>query len=48
MARVTVNTPYFIGDTEALCVKESLYDLVIGNVPGAREPFIDPTMSGRW
>ena len=39
VARVTVNTPYLVGDTEALCVNESLYDLVIGNVPGAREPF---------
>ena len=39
VARVTVNTPYLVGDVDALCVNESLYDLVIGNVPGAREPF---------
>ena len=39
VARVTVNIAYLVGDTEALCVDESQYDLVIGNVPGAREPF---------
>ena len=39
VARVTVDTPYLVGDVDALCVNESLYDLVIGNVPGAREPF---------
>ena len=39
VARVTVDTPYLVGDVDALCVNESLYDLVIGNVPGAQEPF---------
>ena len=39
VARVTISTPYLVGDTEALCVNESLYDLVVGNVQGVREPF---------
>ena len=39
VACVTVNTPYLVGDTEAFCVNESLYNLVIGNVPEAQEPF---------
>ena len=47
VARVTVNTPYLVGDVDALCVNEPLYDLVIGNVPGL-EDCLDPIMSGRW
>ena len=37
-ARVDVDTPYFKGTVEALCMKNSIYDLVIGNIPGARNP----------
>ena len=28
-----------VGDVEALCVDEALYELVIRNMPGAREPY---------
>ena len=33
-----VNTPYFIGEVEALAMENPPYDLVIGNIPNAREP----------
>ena len=44
IARITVDTPYLKGQVEAQCLSDAIYDLIIGNVPGARpadEP--DPT-----
>ena len=44
IARVMVVTPYLKGLVEAQCLPDAIYDLIIGNVPGARpahEP--DPT-----
>ena len=38
VAKIHVDTPYLIGEVEALCADDSLYDLIIGNVDGAREP----------
>ena len=38
IARVKVDTPFFVGTVEALCLKDPLFDLIIGNVPGARGP----------
>ena len=38
MARVKVDTPFYVGEVEALCLKDPLFDLIIGNVPEAREP----------
>ena len=39
VAKINVSTPHLCGEVEALCFKEALYDLVIGNVPKAREPY---------
>ena len=33
-----VDTPYFIGEVEALAMENPPYGLVIGNIPKAREP----------
>ncbi|KAK7091989.1 hypothetical protein V1264_009601 [Littorina saxatilis] len=33
-----IDTPYFTGEVEAVCLKEPLYDLLIGNIGGARRP----------
>ncbi|XP_073242186.1 uncharacterized protein [Porites lutea] len=44
IARITVDTPYLKGQVEAQCLPDAIYDLIIGNIPGARpadEP--DPT-----
>ena len=44
IARITVDTPYLKGQVEAQCLPDAIYDLIIGNVLGARpadEP--DPT-----
>ncbi|XP_042144369.1 uncharacterized protein LOC120836664 [Ixodes scapularis] len=37
-AHIHVKTPYFDGGLKALCMDGPLYDLVLGNIPGAREP----------
>ena len=36
MARVEVDTLFYVGTVEALRLKEPLFDLIISNVPGAR------------
>jgi hypothetical protein len=38
LAEITVDTPYLRGQVEEQCLPETIYDLVIGNVPGARAP----------
>ena len=42
-ARIHFKTPYLSGDVEALCFTEAICDLVVGSVPGARNPD-DPDM----
>ena len=36
MAKVEVDTPFYVGAVEALCLQNPLFDLIIRNVPGAR------------
>ena len=36
IAKVEVDTPFYVGTVEALCLQDPLFDLIIGNVPGAR------------
>ena len=38
IARIDIDTPYYAGVVEALCLLDPLFDLIIGNVPGARRP----------
>lgn len=38
VAKVTLDSPFFIGEVEALCVDNPIYDVVLGNIPGARGP----------
>jgi len=44
VAEIYVETPFFTGITTAVCMKNPLYDLVIGNVPGAQDVSISPTV----
>ena len=37
IARVYVDTPYLKGHVEAQCLSDRIYDLIIGNVPNARD-----------
>ena len=36
-AKVSLDTPYFKGDTIALCIENPLVDVIIDNIPGARD-----------
>ena len=38
IARIEVDTPFYTGTFEAICMKDPLFDLIIGNVPEARKP----------
>ena len=38
MARVHVDTPYFVGEVEAMCMDKPIYPLVLGNIEGIRDP----------
>ena len=38
VAEIEVDSPYFQGRVEAVCMPGSLCDVLIGNVEGAREP----------
>ena len=35
---LAIDCPFFIGKTEALCMDDTLYDLVIGNIDGSKLP----------
>ena len=37
-ADIVIDTPYLKGRVKALCLPSMLYDLVIGNVNGPRDP----------
>ena len=36
IVEIKVDTPYYTGVTQAICLRDPLFDLVIGNIPGAR------------
>ena len=47
IAKIDIDTPYLKGQVEAQCLPDAVYDLIIGNVPGARaadDP--DPSWQG--
>ena len=35
---VNIDTPYYTGRMEALCLQDPLFDLIVGNIEGARGP----------
>src|SRR5678815_5695777 len=37
-ARIWIRTPFYTGYVEALCLNDALYDLTLGNIPGALGP----------
>ena len=47
IAKIDVDTPYLKGQVKAQCLPDAVYDLIVGNVPGARaadDP--DPSWQG--
>ena len=39
VARIRIDSPYFCGETDALCMVNPVYDVIIGNIQGARSSF---------
>ena len=37
IVKIEVDTPFYTETVEAMCMKNPLFDLIIGNVPGARK-----------
>ncbi|XP_064649953.1 uncharacterized protein LOC135501648 [Lineus longissimus] len=37
-AEVTIDTPFFKGRCKAMCMENPVYDLIVGNIDGARDP----------
>ena len=40
VARISVESPFLNGITEALCIEDTLYDIVIGNIDELKLPDI--------
>ena len=38
IARVSIDTPYYIGEVEAWCLNNPLFELIVGNIPNVRDP----------
>ncbi|XP_060071526.1 histone-lysine N-methyltransferase, H3 lysine-79 specific-like [Ylistrum balloti] len=38
IAKVMVDTPYYVGSVDAWCMQNSIYELILGNIEGARAP----------
>ena len=36
VAVINIDTPYLSGEVEVMCLEDAIYDLIRGNVPGAR------------
>ena len=43
VATIQVDTPYLVGTVTAVCMKDPVYDLILGNIPGVRDP-TDPNI----
>ena len=46
VAQVFLDTPYFTGVIDAVYMKNPLYDVIVGNIPGATDPATSPADLG--
>jgi len=37
-AEVRIDCPYYTGEIMALCMDKPIYDVILGNIPGVRQP----------
>ena len=35
LAKINVDTPYYTGIVEAMCIDKPMYEVILGNIPGA-------------
>ena len=45
IANVEIDSPYLSGQVQALCPQDAVYDVIVGNFPGAK-PADDPAVGG--
>ncbi|XP_038052264.1 uncharacterized protein LOC119724977 [Patiria miniata] len=38
VAKISIDTPFYRGQVEAICMKNPVYDVILGNVLGVRDP----------
>ena len=38
LVKIHIDKPYYVREVEAICLPDALYDLLIGNIKGVREP----------
>jgi hypothetical protein len=38
IARVSIDTSYYIGEVEAWCLSNPLFELIVGSIPNVRDP----------
>lgn len=38
VARISIRSPYYVGECEALYAENPVYDLILGNIPETRNP----------
>ena len=46
VAHINIDSPFFRGTTDALCIDDPAHDLVIGNIEGSKFPYITHFSSG--
>ena len=46
MARINIDSPFFRGTVDALCINDPAHDLVIGNIEGSKFPIMTHFSSG--
>ena len=46
VAKVTLDTKYFKGETEAVCMRNPLYDVILGNIPGVKDNWNRDELTG--
>ena len=44
VAEIEMSSPYFSGKVRAVCMRNTPYDVIIGNVTGARDPELEEKM----
>ena len=45
VANIYVDTPFYKGHLEVLCMKQPIYDLIIGNISGVKDTFVETTIT---
>lgn len=36
-ARIYIETPFYVGEVEAMCMNKPMFSLIVGNIPGVKD-----------